>query len=531
MGLKIALDDEKTWDYICKGRNLKGIFQLETESASNVLKKIKPKNIKDLSLVNALNRPGSLKFTEEISLIRDGKKQPEYTHECLEPFLNESYGCLIYQESVLKIAQKLANFKSTQSNYLLKALGKKNMDIMKAQKEAFINGMKQNNYPEDVATKLFAWFEDFANYSFNKSHSISYSTMGYISAYIKLHYPLQFFCSLLNFAQYEQKPLDEISEIISELPDFGLKILPPSITKISNKFTIEDGSIRYPIGLIKGLGDIIFDKLKSINTSQINSLDGFLESVFTIGLNSRSVESIIISGGADNLNIPREDVLFYYWFLSELKPDILERFWTFKNGNLFSQELIFKFLEYREQVFSKLKQGDLFQQDLINKKLKYKSYFKTETTRIKTLEKVKEYVELVKHYKENISFSKFLWETYTLGFSYNCNFSPKIKTFKDLDFLHDDTKANSCGFVDEVEFKVSAKGNDYAKLKLKFDRKRDIMLFNDVCQSAKGRIKEKSFVGFGATMKKSKLNVDSIRVMDDVREKIEFYNKKKKNEE
>ena len=364
----------------------------------------------------------------------------------------------------------------------------------------------------------------------SNSHSISYSTMGYVSAYIKYHYPKQFFCSLLNYAQYEQKPIDEISEIISEFSHFDIKILPPSIEKINNKFSIEENGIRYPIGLIKGLGDVRFQELNSLSKTQLSTLDGFLESVCTIGLSSNSVESIIICGAVDNFGMSREDVLFYYWFLSELKPDILERFWIFKNGNPLSRELIYKFLEYREQVYGKFKQPDFFEESPKdnNKKIKYKSYFKTEATRIKTLEKTKEYDTLIVHYKKNTKFAYFLWEMYTMGFSYNYDFIPQIKTFKDIDSLHENDVVTGCGFVDEINFNISKRGNDYAKLKLKFDKKKDIMLFSEICESAKGLIKDNNLVRFEAKIdERGKLTAQRINVIDKARVEFEFYNKKK----
>lgn len=172
LGLDIEFDDLKTWDFICAGKNLKGIFQLETESAGKVLRKIKPRSIDDLSVVNALNRPGSMKFIDEIAAIRDGRKKPEYLHAALEPLLKNTWGTLIYQESLLLIAQKLANFKAKDSATLLKAIGKKDEKKLMSLKESFTQGIKDNNLPVELSEKLFSWFRDFADYSFNKCLSL-----------------------------------------------------------------------------------------------------------------------------------------------------------------------------------------------------------------------------------------------------------------------------------------------------------------------------------------------------------------------
>lgn len=527
MGMDIPLDDEKTWQFLSRAKNLKGLFQLETSSASHVLGQIKPRNIEDLSICNALNRPGAMKFTQEVAEIRDGKNIATYLHPSLEPFLKNTYGKLIYQESVLQIAQKLANFQAKESNALLKALGKKKKDVMKAQKEAFVNGMKKNGFEPAIAEELFQYFEDFADYSFNKSHSISYSIMGFVSAYIKLHYPLQFYTALMNYAQYEQKPIDEISESASELAFFGISVLPPSVDKTDNKFMIEGGNIRYPIGLIKGLGESFYDKLKSIPKTQTTSVDGFLEAAMNSGLNSRSIESIIISGGLDKFNVPREDLLFYYWVLSELQEDILERFWVFKNGSPLSKKLIFNFVNFREALGpkTKTKQLDLFGEAKINTQIKYKSYFKTETTRLKTLKKAQEYIKTTQKYKKDTVTAKFFWETYVLGYAYNYKLVPNAMSYKELNLLHEKQNGNSFGFVDEIKFKVSHKGNNYAVITLKFDIKQNFMLFSHVCDGARDVVREGDFVSFSATKLENKLKVDSINVINNVRDKYEFYHK------
>lgn len=524
LGLDIKLDDTPTWDYLCKAKNLKGLFQLETHSAQYVLGRIKPRNIEDLSVVNATNRPGAMSFIDEIADIRNGDKQPTYIHEALEAFLKETYGKLIYQEQVMHIAQKLANFKAKESNALLKALGKKEMDVMKAQKEAFQAGMAKNGFTPDVSEQIFQWFEAFANYSFNKSHSVSYSIMGYISAYVKLHYPLQFYSSLLNYAQYEQKPIEEISEIVSEFESFNIKILPPSIDKLDNKFKIEDGGIRYPIGLIKGMAELSFEKLKTISETQTKTLDSCLEALVNTGLNSRIIEFIIISGALDKFGVGREEILFYYWFLSELKEDVLQNFWVVKNGTPFSRELIFSFLEYRQVVEKKAKKKQLTEEEKLNEKIRYKSHFKTEITRTKTLAKIQEYQILIDEYKKNIPLAKFFWETHVLGFAFNYKFNASVKTFSQLDSLTERESGVSCGLVQEFEHKTSAKGKKWGRLTIKFDKNQAFSMFDGVYERGKDLIKDGDLVRFTVVKTKKGMNVDSIKIINDIRNTYEFYN-------
>lgn len=527
LGINIPLNDEKTWEFLREAKNLRGLFQLETSSAAIVLKKIKPKCIEDLSLVNSLNRPGASKFSDEVADVRDGKKSVAYLDPALEPFLNSTYGKLIYQEQVMSIAQKLANFKAKESNALLKALGKKKKDVMKAQKEAFIRGMKENNFDQAVAEKLFEWFEAFADYSFNKSHSAAYSIAGYISAYIKLHHPLEFFTSLLNYSQFEQKPIEEVAEIISELEDFGIQVLPPSIDKLDNKFMIENGAIRYPIGLMKALGETLFLKLKTLTPTQTTTLDRCLEAVISVGLNSRSIESIIISGAMDKFGVDREDVLFYYWFISDLQPEILDKFWLFKGVNPFSQELVLSFLNHREELVGKAsKQIEMFTEIKVNKNIKYKSFFKTETTRVQTLARVEGYIKDVEDYKKFKHVSRFFWESYVLGFSYNYKFNA-FKTYREIENSNDFMMA-TVGTIEEIKFRTSHKGNDYAIMTARFDKKIDFMLFGEVAEGAKDIVKKGDFVKLQVSKVQNKLKVESISVINKERDKYEFYRKVEK---
>lgn len=526
LGFDIDLEDKNIYNYICNCQYLKGVFQLETHSAANVIREIRPKNINDLSLVNSLNRPSSIKFAKEIALVRNGDKQPQYIHPSLEGFLKHTYGFLVYQESVLKIAQGLAGFTPQQSSVLLKAIGKKSDDKMASLKIAFTEGVIKNGFSCEQADKLFSYIKDFANYAFNFSHSISYSIMGYVSAWFKYYHPLEFFTSALNFCQYEQKPMQEIFEYTTELDFFNIKILHPSVQKMNNKFVIEGGAIRYPIGLIKGVGESIFEKLKTLSESQVRTLESCLESFMSIGLNSRSVEFIIISGALDCYGVDREYILFYYWFLSSLQKDVLDRFWVFKNGSKFSKRLIFKFLHYKEEVAAKTsrKQLEPFVEDksLLGKK-KYKSYFKTETTRLKTLEKTRENLRLIAHYRKNKTVSRFFWESHALGFSYNYEFNSSIRTFKSLDGLYKDAIVSTCGFIDELKFRTSAKGNPYGIISMRFDDKAEFMLFNDVAIGAKDTLKEGDFVLLKLQKMDEKLKVESVNVINKERKKYEFY--------
>ncbi len=513
MGLEVPLDNKEVYSYLSSGKNLKGIFQMETHSAAKTLTEIQPVNIEDLSLVNSLNRPGCFKFTQDIGAIRRGTKEVKYLHPIFEPFLKDTYGFLIYQESVLQIAQKLAGFSPIQSSVLLKALGKKMDDKMMSLKSAFIDGMSsKSNISKEIADKIFNVFIDFANYSFNKSHSVAYSLQGYCSAYIKLNYPLEFFTAALNFSQFEGEPLQEVFDYVSELPDFGIKLLPPSILNITNKFVMEEGNIRYPIGLIKGLGDKMYPQLEMITESQIKSFDSCIEALMNSKLNSRSIESIIMSGSMDVYNIAREDALLFFWFLSDLQPEILERFWVFKNGSSLSIELINNFLNYKtEEPIGK------------KGKIKIRSHFKTDATRQKTIVKFNEYNELIAHFKQNLKLCYYIWETNTLGYSLNYNFSNKKKTYQELADMDIKNRAESFGLVEEIKFYRSDKGNEYGVYNLKFDKRERFMFFGENFLLAKNLIREGDYITFPCEIEEKGYRLLGVRKVNEEIRKCEFY--------
>lgn len=514
MGLDIPLDNKEAYIFLSGGKNLRGVFQMETHSASKTLTEIQPKNIEDLSLCNALNRPGCFKFTQNIGSIRRGEEQIEYLHPALEPFLKDTYGFLIYQESVLQIAQQMAGFTPIQSSVLLKALGKKLTDKMLSLQDSFIKGMESKGFSKDIANKIFSWFIDFADYSFNKSHSVAYSLQGYCSAYIKMNYPLEFFTSALNFSQYEQKPLEEIFDYVSELPDFNIQLLPPSIHKVSNKFAIEGQNIRYPLGLIKGLGDKLYPQLEVISPSQLTTFDACIQTLINSGLNSRSIEAIIMCGALDDYKISREDALLYFWFLSDLQPEILEKFWIFKNGSSFSIELINNFLNYRvEEPIGK------------KGKIKIKSYFKTEITRQKTLKQFEEYISISSYYKQNSKLCYYIWEMNSLGYSLHYGFSNKKKTYSEMQNMDDNNTGDSFGFVEEVMNRRSDKGNEYGIYVLKFDKRERFIFFGDNYSFAKNLIKEGDFISFSFQKEAKGYKILSVKNVNNEIRKCEFYKK------
>lgn len=367
----------------------------------------------------------------------------------------------------------------------------------------------------------------------SNSHAVSYSQMSFVSAFLKVNYPLEFITSLLNYTQYEQNPSNEIFDCISETKHFKISVLPPSIDKINNRFEIEDGNIRYPIGLVKNVGEALYEKIKTLSPTQTMTIDSFFETILSIKLNSRCVESLIISGALDKFG-DRIDILLYYWFLSELQESVLEKFWLFKNGHPFSIELITKFLEHNEVVNPpNADQLDLFNEKK-NKLLKprYKSYFKTEVTRLKNLELFKKNLETIEFYKSKRGLCYFFWENYALGYPLHLSaIEDNTCLFRNIPLLNGGDTATYYGFITEAKHRVSKKDNPYCHFFVKFDKTADFFIFSNEYEGARDILKDDAFVSFEVIKEKDRLKVKSVFDKNKLCAQFEFYKKRQKDEQ
>ena len=240
-----------------------GIFQFESQGMTNFMKELKPDCLEDLIAGVSLYRPGPM---DQIPRYIRGKQNPghnEYTHPSLEPILNVTYGCMVYQEQVMQIVRDLAGYSLGRADLVRRAMGKKKLDVMAKEREVFINGQVDENGKVEVpgcvrngidaesANKIFDEMAEFAKYAFNKSHAACYAVVAYRTAYLKAYYPAEFMASMLN--SYLGN-LDKVPEYIDECKRMGIQILKPDINKSSGKFTVEDGKIRFGLGSIKNVG-------------------------------------------------------------------------------------------------------------------------------------------------------------------------------------------------------------------------------------------------------------------------------------
>ncbi|RUM27846.1 MAG: DNA polymerase III subunit alpha [Aquifex sp.] len=307
--LELPLDDPKVYKLLQEGKTT-GVFQLESRGMKELLKRLKPDNFDDIVAVLALYRPGPLKsgLVDTYIKRKHGKEPVEYPFPQLEPVLKETYGVIVYQEQVMKMSQILAGFTPGEADTLRKAIGKKKADLMAQMKDKFIQGAVERGFPEDKIRKLWEDIEKFASYSFNKSHSVAYGYISYWTAYVKAHYPAEFFAVKLTTEKNDNKFLN----LIKDAKLFGFEILPPDINKSDVGFTIEgESKIRFGLARIKGVGEetakIIVEARKKYK--QFKGLADFISKVKNRKINKKVIEALVKAGAFDFTKKRREELL------------------------------------------------------------------------------------------------------------------------------------------------------------------------------------------------------------------------------
>ena len=304
----IPLDDPDTFKIFAEGNTI-GIFQFESAGMREYLKKLQPTVIEDIIAMNALYRPGPMNWIDDFIDKKHGRKKIEYVHPAAEPVLKETYGIIVYQEQVIKIANVLAGFSLIEGDILRKAMGKKKEDLMKKMELKFIEGAKKyHNIPEDKSKKIFALIKDFAGYGFNKSHAACYSVVAFQTAYLKAHYPREFMAANLTS---EMGNSNRIVILINECSRLGIKILPPDVNKSYYSFTVENESIRFGLGAIKNVGKSAIESIISAREEHgtFKTLYQFC-TYLNLRLNNKKVlESLIQCGATDSLEGTRSQKL------------------------------------------------------------------------------------------------------------------------------------------------------------------------------------------------------------------------------
>jgi DNA polymerase-3 subunit alpha len=301
----LNLEDKKVYELLSNGQTV-GVFQLESKGMQRLLKELKSSNIYEIISAIALYRPGPLEsgLVKQFIQSKHDKSKIQYLHPDLEEILKETYGVIVYQEQIMQIAVKFANFNLAQADDLRKAMGKKKPEIMEKYKEIFIQGCIKNGYDEQLAKTLFDIIEKFAGYGFNKSHSAAYGLITYITAYLKAHYPHEFLASLLK--SVENNP-DKLKVFLNEAIELNIKVLTPDINKSEENFSVEiqnnEKYIRYGLLGIKGLGQAAINEIISKRSKKpFEDIYDFILRVNTQVINKKSLEVLILSGCFDSLH-------------------------------------------------------------------------------------------------------------------------------------------------------------------------------------------------------------------------------------
>ncbi|MDD3887790.1 MAG: DNA polymerase III subunit alpha [Patescibacteria group bacterium] len=305
----LAMDDKITYDLLQKAQTV-GVFQLESAGMRRYLKLLKPTNFEDLIAMVALYRPGPMEWIPSYIDGKHGRKKVEYVHPKLEPILKKTFGIAVYQEQLMQIARDLAGFTLGEADVLRKAVGKKIKELLEEQKDKFIKGCVANGILEDVARKVFAFIEPFAGYGFNRSHAACYALIGYRTAYLKSHYPVEFMASLLTS---DQQNMDRIAIEITECEEMGIEVLPPDVNESFPNFGVvkERGKcIRFAFNAIKNVGETIASAIykERKKAGKFKDFSDFVRRVRHKDLNKKSIEALAKSGALDSL-IERNQVL------------------------------------------------------------------------------------------------------------------------------------------------------------------------------------------------------------------------------
>lgn len=293
---KIPLDDAKTYELLTAG-DTDGVFQLESAGMKKLVRDLKPSVFEDLGALVALFRPGPLDsgMVEDFVERKHGRQKVTYLHPALEPILKDTYGTIVYQEQIMQIAQVLAGYTLGQADMLRRAMGKKKVEIMEKEKAGFMEGAKKNNVDEKVASDLYDTMSKFAAYCFNRSHSAAYAFVAYQTAYLKAHYPIEYFCALLSSVKDD---LEKTQMYIAQAQKMGIKVLPPDINKSHAEFAPDEDNIRFGLNSVKGVGMAVLEMLEDERSKggEFKSVADFASRVNTKCLNKKTLESLIKAG-------------------------------------------------------------------------------------------------------------------------------------------------------------------------------------------------------------------------------------------
>ena len=321
---KSTYDDPKVYELLSTG-NTKAIFQIESAGFQKFLKELKPTCLEDIVAAVSLYRPGPMDSIPKFVKCKHNPQFIKFDHPLLEPILKQTYGCIVYQEQVMKIVQSLAGYTLGQADNVRRMMGKKQVEAMVKEEVIFIHGRGElvdkhgkvstaidgclkRGVPEDVAKKIWSEMKDFAKYAFNKSHAAAYSLVTYQTAYLKTYYEAEFLTAVLN---NRITNIDEIKNYLSYAKEEGIEVLPPDVNKSIGHFSVKNGKIRYGLAAIKGIGLAAIDSIVEERTKngEYTSFENFISRCESKVLNKRLVENLIYAGAFDQFGKNRTQLI------------------------------------------------------------------------------------------------------------------------------------------------------------------------------------------------------------------------------
>ena len=306
---KVDLNDKKTYELISAG-NTSGVFQLESTGMRSMLTELKPSSIDDILAAIALYRPGPMDSIPRFIECRRDPSKIKYSSPLLEPVLSSTFGCTVYQEQVMSVFRILAGYTYGHADIVRRAMSKKKASVLEAEREDFVSGAVKNGMTRDDADRLFDDMGSFANYAFNKSHAAAYAMISYRTAYLKAHYPKEYFAAMLTSVL--GNPV-KIAEYIAECNKAGIQVLPPDINESRMYFNVSGKAIRFGLLALKNVGQqFVSSVMRERGKRPFESFADFVDRMSDGELNKRMIESLIKSGAFDSLGVSRSRLLAGY---------------------------------------------------------------------------------------------------------------------------------------------------------------------------------------------------------------------------
>jgi len=449
----ISLDDKSVFEPLAKDlRCPHGLFQIEADTNFKVCKKVKPKTLEDLSAVIAIGRPGALDFLDSYTkYATTGETQS--IHPFFDDVLSYTGGIPLYQEQLMKMAVKVG-FSLDESEQLRRIVGKKKVEEMSLWKEKIEQKIIENNLPHEVGDVLWSVAEDSANYSFNKSHSIAYSTLAAWTTYLKFKYPLQFFRSLLRMTKFEPAPYDEICRITQELPHFNIKLFAPDLIKSDMDFTIEGSNIRYGLNSIKGISEKSLQNLKDFRDSdRATKYDIFLTAK-SAGLNIGTLSALIQAGAMSSCSEGSRSLLVLEAQAFNVLTDREKR-----NFVELGEKYSYKLLDSIADVLKSKILGD--DAKILMSEKRFGTFKK----------KYMPYREIYNQNRKQEKFANWFFERKLLGYSYTHRLTEVFEGQKLDNLLHsvnldEGSPGRFIAVISDLIKRRSRNGNDYIKFSL-----------------------------------------------------------------